>query len=125
MVLMAVELGDDLTATTGRPLYEQVADDLRQKIRNAQYVVGDPLPSTAKLMEDYGVSITVARAAVRALQNEGLAIGQPGKGVFVRNVPDDRDSRGVDVHDRLDELAATVRDLADRVADLEKRRGRR
>jgi DNA-binding GntR family transcriptional regulator len=107
---------------TGRPLYQQVATDLREKIRSGFYAVGDALPSTSKLMEDYGVSITAARAAIRDLQNEGVAVGQPGKGVFVRQVPEPNDGDQTNVTRRLDELAETVRGLADRVAGLEKKR---
>src|SRR5436305_4265053 len=126
MVPKAVHMGGDLTAMTGRPLYLQIADDLRDKIRNGHYAVGDPLPSTAKLMDDYGVSITAARAAVRALQADGVAVGQPGMGVFVRSVPSEETSGETDLHGRLDELAETVRGLADRVSQIEARqRGRR
>ena len=39
-------------------------------------------------MAGYDVSVTVARAAVKELQNEGLAEGQPGKAVYVQREPD-------------------------------------
>jgi DNA-binding GntR family transcriptional regulator len=76
-----------LTALTRRPKYRQVADDLRVKITDGTYPVGTALPSTSKLMESYDVSVTVARAAVKELQNEGIAEGQPGKAVYVQREP--------------------------------------
>jgi DNA-binding GntR family transcriptional regulator len=69
------------------PKYQQVADDLRGKIANGTYPVGDALPSTSALMSSYGVSVTVARAAIKQLQTEGLAEGQPGKAVYVAGEP--------------------------------------
>jgi DNA-binding GntR family transcriptional regulator len=76
-----------VATTPERAKYLQIADDLRRKILDHTYPVGSALPSTSQLMSTYGVSITVARAAVRELQNEGLAVGQPGKAVFVQHEP--------------------------------------
>jgi GntR family transcriptional regulator len=76
-----------LTAFTRRPKYRQVADDLRAKITDGTYPVGAALPSTSQLMQFYDVSVTVARAAVKELQNEGIAEGQPGKAVYVQRKP--------------------------------------
>jgi DNA-binding GntR family transcriptional regulator len=76
-----------LTAFTRRPKYRQIADDLRAKISDGTYPVGAALPSTSQLMQSYDVSVTVARAAVKELQNEGIAEGQPGKAVYVQRKP--------------------------------------
>lgn len=76
-----------MTVVAKRPKYLQVADDLRAKIADGTYPVGAALPSTAQLMATYGVSTTVARAAIRELQGEGVAEGQPGKAVFVQREP--------------------------------------
>lgn len=67
----------------GRPQYVRIAEDLRTKIVNGTYPVGSELPSSSRLMQMYGVSVTVVRAAVRELRSEGLVRGQPGKAVYV------------------------------------------
>jgi DNA-binding GntR family transcriptional regulator len=77
-----------LTESIGRPAYQQVAGDLRRRIASAEFPVGSAIPSTAKLTKTYAVSSTVIRAAVSQLRADGLLIGQPGKGVFVRATPD-------------------------------------
>ncbi|MGH3672890.1 MAG: winged helix-turn-helix domain-containing protein [Pseudonocardiaceae bacterium] len=76
-----------MTALTRRPKYRQIADDLRAKITDGTYPVGAAPPSTSQLMQSYDVSVTVARAAVKELQNEGIAEGQPGKAVYVQRKP--------------------------------------
>lgn len=76
-----------MSATTRRPKYRQIADDLRAKISDGTYPVGTELPSTSQLMATYDVSVTVARAAIKELQNEGIAQGQPGKAVYVHREP--------------------------------------
>ena len=76
-----------MPAITRRSKYLDVADDLRKKIAGGTYPVGAEIPSTSRLMEQYEVSITVVRAAVRELRTEGLVIGQPGKAVYVQAEP--------------------------------------
>ena len=91
----------------GGPAYQQVARDLRERIASAEFPVGSAIPSTAKLREMYGVSITVVRAAVAQLRADGLVTGYPGKGVFVSATPDALAGR-----------AATVEDLARQVEEI-------
>ncbi|MFG1696703.1 winged helix-turn-helix domain-containing protein [Nonomuraea sp. N2-4H] len=97
---------------TGQPAYLQIADDLRAQIRGGSLPPGAPLPSTAKLAEQYGASLSVVKLAVGVLRTEGLVIGQQGKGVFVR----DAESAP---RDELAELRATVEDLSRRLAKVE------
>jgi GntR family transcriptional regulator len=111
-----------LTAITGEPAYRQIADDLRRRVENGEYGVGEVLPSTARLMEIYNVSNTVVRAAVRELQAAGVLIGQPGKGVYVAAKPARREA-GVDA--QLAALTEEVRELSERVARLESKGQRR
>jgi len=71
----------------GRPAYQQIADSLRNDIASGRLPVGQAVGSTARLMKQYGVSSTVVRKAVEQLRIDGLVVGQPGKGVFVRATP--------------------------------------
>jgi DNA-binding GntR family transcriptional regulator len=106
-----------LTAITGQPAYQQIADDLRRKIADGTYPVGEPIPSTTALMSMYNGSITVVRAAIKDLQSEGLLIGQPGKGVYVQEKPSaGRGSASPDVVAQLAELDQTVRQLREQLA---------
>lgn len=97
---------------TGQPAYLQVAEDLRQQIRTGALAAGDPLPSTARLAEQYDCSASVIKMAVSLLRTEGLVIGQQGKGVFVRD--------STTPSDALDVIRAELRELSDRVAQVEK-----
>jgi GntR family transcriptional regulator len=96
-----------VTESIGRPAYQQVAEDLRQRIVSGEFPVGSAIPSTSKLASAYTVSITVVRAAVTQLRADGLLIGQPGKGVFVRATPE-----------TVAERAASIEDLAAQVSEL-------
>lgn len=66
---------------------QQIAADLRQEIRSGDLPEGARLPSTAQLMERYGVAYQTARQAVAALRAEGLVDSKTGSGVFVRHRP--------------------------------------
>jgi DNA-binding GntR family transcriptional regulator len=107
-----------LTEITGQPAYQQVASDLRRKIVDGAYPVGEPIPATNQLMGMYHGSITVVRAAIKELQSEGILIGQPGKGVYVQRLPtDDELQRNSDTYARLTELEGSVRELSSRLAE--------
>jgi DNA-binding FadR family transcriptional regulator len=57
-----------------RPVYEQVADALREAILSGELAAGSPLPPERELCERFGVGRTTVREALRALQTKGLAV---------------------------------------------------
>ncbi|MFI9561735.1 GntR family transcriptional regulator [Nonomuraea endophytica] len=103
---------------TGRPGYLQIADDLREQIRGGSLAPGAPLPSTAQLSEQYDASLSVVKMAVGLLRNEGLVIGQQGKGVYVRDLAE---APATDLAAEVSELRTAVRDLSARLARVEKK----
>lgn len=96
------------------PSYQLIADSIRAKISAGELSVGDPIPSTASLMRQYGVSSTVVRRAVAQLQGQGVLVGHSGKAVYVQAAPEDAAAGRASI----DELRGTVRELAERVDSM-------
>src|SRR5262245_32971549 len=101
-----------MVKNTGQPGYLQIADDLRTQIRGGALAPGQALPSTAQLAQQYDASLSVVKMAVGILRNEGLVIGQQGRGVFVRDLEPGSEADEPD-------LRVVVRELAERVARIE------
>jgi GntR family transcriptional regulator len=78
---------DLIDPTSDRPVYRQIADHLRQAIRDGGYGEGDALPSEAAMAETYGLTRMTARQAIEVLKTEGLVRSEHGRGVFVRSRP--------------------------------------
>src|SRR5919201_3639824 len=86
---------DELTASspdlfgpvTREPrLSDKVAEMMRQTILSRQLSPGTPLPSERELGEQFGVSRTVIREAVRALAAKGIVEVRTGSGLRVASV---------------------------------------
>jgi GntR family transcriptional regulator len=73
--------------TDPRPPYRQIADHLRAGIYAHTLAPGEQLPSERELVERYGTAHQTVRQAISLLKAEGLVIGRPGRGVFVRERP--------------------------------------
>ena len=106
--------------------YLQIAADLRRKISDGTFPVGDKLPSTAELMRYYDASNNSVRAAVKELTIDGLVVGQQGRGVFVQTKPQPSDQSSGDfaaVSAQIEALRGTLEDvrqqLDDRLSGLE------
>lgn len=67
-----------------RPLYHQIADQLRAQINQQTLQPGQKLPSERELMEQYSTARETIRRALRVLTTEGLVDAQRGVGAFVR-----------------------------------------
>lgn len=70
--------------TDPRPAYRQIADDLRSAIHRRQLAPVERIPSVRELAERYGTAPQTVRQAINLLKSEGLLVGEPGRGVFVR-----------------------------------------
>lgn len=67
----------------GKPIYVELAETLQQQIASGQYPVGSTLPPEMTLCEIHGVSRFTARAALAALQRQGLVTRRPRVGSVV------------------------------------------
>jgi GntR family transcriptional regulator len=65
------------------PVYLQLAQILRDRIKSGDLQIGRPLPSLQTLMQQYEISRGTASRATGLLVTEGLARSVPGKGIFV------------------------------------------
>jgi GntR family transcriptional regulator len=63
---------------------DQIANELRERIRSGSLGPGALMPSEPELSRVYGVSRATARAALQVLEQEGLVIVRPKRGRIVR-----------------------------------------
>lgn len=66
------------------PVYQQLAAILRGQIKRGKLQPDRPIPSVARLVQEYGVARGTALKAVQVLIAEGLAYTVIGKGTYVR-----------------------------------------
>ncbi len=66
-------------------LYERIIQQIEQRILKGELQVGDQLPPERELCEQFGVSRTAVREAVKALRQKGLVEIYPGRGTFITN----------------------------------------
>lgn len=65
--------------------YPDIADDLRRRILQGEFVAGTRLPGEERLAQRYGVSRGVIRNALAALQRRGMLTPTPGSGWTVHS----------------------------------------
>jgi len=66
-------------------LYERIVDQIERQIMAGNLKVGDQLPAERELAEQFTVSRTAVREAVKALREKGLVEILPGRGTFITN----------------------------------------
>ena len=66
-------------------LYERIVSQIEGRIEAGDLKVGDRLPSERELAEQFAVSRTAVREAVKALRQKGLVEIRPGRGTFITN----------------------------------------
>jgi GntR family transcriptional regulator len=66
-----------------RPMYQQIAEDLRAQIESGTLAPGAQLPTELELRDRYDSSRNTIRDAVKRLISQGLVETRPGQGTFV------------------------------------------
>jgi len=66
-------------------LYERIVSQIENRIEAGELKVGDQLPAERELAEQFAVSRTAVREAVKALHQKGLVEIRPGRGTFITN----------------------------------------
>jgi len=72
-----------LSNTAGVPIYEQIAQQVRDAILTSQVEADEMLPSIRALARDLRVSVITTTRAYSDLVAEGFLANVPGKGYFV------------------------------------------
>lgn len=73
-----------LQRRTGIALWRQVADQIRQTVLTGM-VANDRLPAEAELATRFGVNRHTVRAAIAALEKEGILRAEQGRGTFLNH----------------------------------------
>ena len=66
----------------GRPIYEQVKDDLRRLVVTGAMQPGEKLPSVRELAVSLAINPNTIQRAYHELESEGYIVSVPGKGSF-------------------------------------------
>jgi GntR family transcriptional regulator len=77
-----------------RPLYQQVADEIKELIARGELREGTALPSVRQVAADLGVNLNTIAIAYRELQREGLISVKHGAGAVVTSRTTATNSRG-------------------------------
>ena len=64
-------------------LYEQIVQQVEESIHKGTLKAGQQLPAERELAQQFGVSRTAVREAVKALHEKGLVEAYPGRGTFI------------------------------------------
>ena len=68
---------------TGGPLYQQIVNQIKQKIAVGEWVAGEEIPSIRQLAADLRVSVITVKRAYLEMEHAGLIVTQHGKGSFI------------------------------------------
>ena len=72
-----------ISNSSGKPIYEQIVDQVKEQIMAGALAAGDALPSMRLLAKELRISVITTKRAYEELEREGFLENVPGKGCFV------------------------------------------
>ena len=72
-----------LSNSSGKPIYEQITDQIKEQIMTGALAAGDALPSMRLLAKELRISVITTKRAYEELERDGFLENVPGKGCFV------------------------------------------
>ena len=72
-----------LSNSSGKPIYQQIADQVKEQVCSGTLTVGEALPSMRLLAKELRISVITTKRAYEELEREGFLTTVPGKGCFV------------------------------------------
>jgi GntR family transcriptional regulator len=111
------------------PIYQQLAQQVREAIARGELRPDEGLPSVRQLSRDLVVNPNTVARAYTELERDGLLVSRPGRGIYVARPRSDltraaRDRRLTDLLDRWLTEAVHLGYAADEVLALVARRVR-
>ncbi|WP_316245505.1 GntR family transcriptional regulator [Gorillibacterium timonense] len=78
--------------SSSKPMYEQIFEELRERIEQGSYQVGERVPSEKELCDEFGVSRITSKKALEMLAADDYIVRKPGRGSFVSDAKPQRQS---------------------------------
>jgi len=72
-----------ISNSSGQPIYEQIASQVKNMIISGKLNEGDALPSMRLLARELRISVITTKRAYEDLERDGFIVSIPGKGSFV------------------------------------------
>ena len=72
-----------ISNSSGKPIYEQITEQIKALVLNGVLQAGDALPSMRLLAKELRISVITTKRAYEELEREGFIETVPGKGCFV------------------------------------------
>jgi GntR family transcriptional regulator len=83
-----MEINFVLSQTDKRPMYQQIMEQIKQRIAVGDWPPNTPLPSIREMATEIKVSIITVKRAYRELERDGVITTQQGKGSWVSESQD-------------------------------------
>ncbi len=100
-----------ISNNSGKPIYEQITQQIKTAILKGELSPGEPLPSMRLLAKELRISVITTKRAYEDLEREGFLVSVVGKGSFV--APQDpqllREARLREVQEHLERAVETAR----------------
>ena len=100
-----------ISNSSNKPIYEQITEQIKNKIVSNELKTGELLPSIRTLTKDLRISIITTKNAYDELEKGGFVETVPGKGTYVAN-------KNVELI--KEEQLAKIQDLLDTAVQLAK-----
>ena len=72
-----------ISNSSGKPIYEQITDQVKEQIMAGALAAGDALPSMRLLAKELRISVITTKRAYDELEADGFLYTVAGKGCFV------------------------------------------
>lgn len=72
-----------LSNSSGKPIYQQIADQVKEQVCSGALTAGEALPSMRLLAKELRISVITTKRAYEELERDGFLDNVPGKGCFV------------------------------------------
>ena len=99
-----------ISNSSGKPIYEQITEQVKALIISGELKEGDALPSMRLLAKELRISVITTKRAYEELEREGFLTTVPGKGCFV--APRDLELVREDCLRRVEEHLTQAVDIA-------------
>ena len=109
-----------ISNSSGKPIYEQITDQIKTSILSGELQEGQALPSMRALARDLRISVITTKRAYEELEREGFLTTVPGKGCFaVHTYRAQDDARRLSLEQQLRELLQELRAMGVSEEDIQ------